>query len=270
MKTKNFFFIVLALVGLNACSEYQKVLKSTDAAYKYEKAVEYYEAEKYNQAYPLFDELLTLYRGTNKAAKVYYYFAYTNYQLRDYILAGYHFDNFYKTFGSDENAEEAAFMVGYCYYLESPSYSLDQTYTYKAINELQLFINTHRGSTYIARANRLIDSLQTKLETKSFAKAKLYYDLESYEAAVTALNNTLTNFPDTRFREEAHYYRLVAAYKFAENSIAEKKRQRYIEARTAYNDYIRKYPEGQFKLPAHEYEKKINLALELMRKEQNT
>ena len=134
------FLIAAALIA--GCSKYQKVLKSTDPEVKYEAAMEYYKNEKYNKAYVLFDELVGLYKGTRKAQEVYFYFAYTNFHLGDNILAAYHFKNFQRTFSKDPKAEEAAYMVGYCYYLESPAYSLDQTYTYKAVNEFQLFVNT--------------------------------------------------------------------------------------------------------------------------------
>lgn len=240
---KKFIYISLLFFTLS-CSEYQKVLKSTDLDLKYSKAVEYYEKEKYNKAYPLFDELLTLYRGTQKAADVYYYFAYTNYHLKDYILAAYHFKNFSKTFSTHEKAEEAAFMVGYCYYLESPAYSLDQTYTYKAINEIQLFVNTHPESSRLAESNEIIIDLRRKLEKKSFEIAKLYFRTEYYQAAVVAFNNTLNDFPDTRYREEALFLRLRSAYELARNSIESKKLQRFIESQTAYFEFIETYPES--------------------------
>ena len=87
----------MASLLLASCGEYQEVLKSKDLDYKFTKAVEYYEAGDYNKSYPIFDELITLYRGTHKAQEVYFYYAHTLYMQRDFILAGYHFKNFYKT-----------------------------------------------------------------------------------------------------------------------------------------------------------------------------
>ncbi len=237
--------IITALIVVSACSRYQKVLKSTDLDLKFKAAVEYYEDEKYNKAYPLFDELLTLYRGTQKAQEVYYYYAYTNYHLQDYLLAAYHFKNFHKTFPKSPRAEECAFMVGYCYYLESPVYSLDQTYTYKAINELQLFVNTHRQSTRLPECNEYIQELRKKLERKSYERANLFYKTGYYQAAVVAFNNTLNDFPDTRYREEILYSRLRASYELASNSIESKKLQRFIESKTAYFEFIETYPESE-------------------------
>ena len=43
-----------------SCGEYQKVLKSSNIDYKYNKAIEYYENEDFVRAMPLFRELTTM------------------------------------------------------------------------------------------------------------------------------------------------------------------------------------------------------------------
>lgn len=230
---------------LLSCGEYQEVLKSKDLDYKFSKAVEYYDAGEYNKAYPIFDELITLYRGTHKAQEVYFYYAHTLYMQKNYILAGYHFKNFYKTFPQNEKADEAAYLTAYCYYLEAPTHSLDQAYTYKAINEIQLFINTHPNSDKIDECNGYMEELRGKLETKSFEIAKQYYKTRNYKAAMTAFTTTLSEYPDTPYREEAMYLKAKAAYRLAENSIPSLQEERYIEARTALNDFEEAFPEAE-------------------------
>lgn len=257
-KTGFYIFILSAGLMLIGCNEYQRVLKSTDLEYKYSKGVEYYEKGQYNYAFSIFDELLDLYRGTLKAQEVYYYYASSLYNLEDYILAGYHFKTFYQTFPSNEKAEEAAFLAAKCYFLEAPRYSLDQSYTYKAVNELQLFINTHPNSSYMPECNAMIDELRAKLERKSYEIAYQYFHTQRYQAAVTSFNNTLNDFPDTEYREEAMYYRLEASYKLAENSILDKQVSRFREARTAYLDFIRDYPESEFRRDADKVSEKID------------
>ncbi len=228
-----------------SCGEYQEVLKSKDLDYKFSKAVEYYEAKEFNKAYPIFDELITLYRGTHKAQEVYFYYANTLYMQKNYILAGYHFKNFYKTFPQNEKADEAAFLTAYCYYLEAPAHSLDQAYTYKAINEIQLFINTHPNSERIEDCNMYMEELRGKLETKSFEIAKQYYKTRKYKAAMTAFTTTLSEYPDTPYRQEAMYLKTKAAFKLAENSVPSLQEERFIEARTALNDFEEAYPETE-------------------------
>ncbi len=244
---KKFYIFLIGIItfSLGACNEYQKVLKSPNVDFKYEKAVEYYENGEYQKAYPLFDELLLLYRGSDKAADVYYYYAMCSYELKDFILAAYHFKNFAKTFPNHPKTELAYYMVGYCHYLESPSASLDQDYTYKAMNDLQLFANLYPNSDKLLSVNELIDELRAKLELKAFDRAKLYFNMEYYQSAVVAFDNVINDYPDTEYREDALYFKTVAAYRLAEKSIQEKQLQRYIESRTAFKEFVDSYPESE-------------------------
>jgi outer membrane protein assembly factor BamD len=246
MLAKPFMLLFVSLLGLASCSEYQRVLKSPDLEYKFEKAVEYYNEGKYNHAYQLFEELLPQYRGSSKAADVYWYYAETQFALDDYILAAYHYKNFFKTFPQHEKADEAAYKSAYCNYLESPKYSLDQSFTYKAINELQLYVNTHPNSTKLQECNDLIDELRSKLERKTYEIAKQYYSMELYQSAVQAFNICLDDYPDMEFREEVMFYRLLSAYELAKGSVADKQFQRYRETLTAYNDLTEFYPNSGY------------------------
>ncbi len=245
-KTLLQLFGLLIVFNAVSCNEYQKVLKSPNVDFKYEKAVEYYEAEEYEKAYPLFDELLVLYRGSEKAADVYYYYAMCSFELQDFILAAYHFKNFAKTFPNHPKTEMAYYMVGYCHYLESPDYSLDQDYTFKAINDLQLFANLYPNSEMLLSTNELIEELRAKLERKSYERALQYYHMEYYQSAVVSFNNVIDDYPDTEYREEAMFRKCLAAYRLAEKSISEKQLQRYIESRTAYLEFKEYFPESNY------------------------
>lgn len=245
-KTLLHVFGLLLVFNLVSCNEYQKVLKSPNVDYKYKKAIEYYEAGEYEKAYPLFDELLVLYRGSEKAADVYYYYAMSSFEIKDFILAAYHFKNFAKTFPNHPKTEMAYYMVGFCHYLESPEFSLDQDYTFKAINDLQLFANLYPSSDMLLSANELIEELRGKLERKSYERALQYFNMEYYQSAVVSFNNVIDDYPDTEYREEAMFRKCIAAFRLAENSISEKQLQRYIESRTAYIEFKEYFPESDY------------------------
>jgi len=232
-------------IGFSGCSKYQRILKSNDFEEKFNMAKLLYDNGKYQKAFPLFEELITVFRGTSKAEDVYYYYAYCNYKLGDYMLAGYHFDNFVRTFPRSARAEDAQFMNAKCYFLDSPEPSLDQTSTKKAIDELQLFINRYPESEKVDECNDLMDRLRFKLETKSYNGAKLYYRLGEYKAAIFALRNTLADYPDTRFREEISYMILKSAYQLADNSIESKQVERFEDTVKEVNAFVEKYPRSK-------------------------
>jgi outer membrane protein assembly factor BamD len=249
MRLRNLLFLLIPVI-FAACSPYNRVLKGSDMDAKMEYAVKLYNKGDYFKALPLLEELITVYRGTQKAELTYYYYAYTNYRLGDYTSAAFDFENFARTFPTSQFAEECAFMHAYCYYQDSPDFSLDQTNTLKAINELQLFADRFPSSHRIEECNRLIDQLRGKLETKSFEQARLYFNMEDYKAAVTALRNLMNDFPSTTYRENALFLIVKSEFLLAENSIEDKKSERYSETLAFYGEFSAAFPESKYRKEA--------------------
>jgi len=50
-----------------------------------------------------------------------------------------------------------------------------------------------------------MEDLRGRLEQKSYEIAKQYYKTRKYKAAMTAFTTTLSEYPDTPYREEAMY-----------------------------------------------------------------
>ncbi|MBL4709679.1 MAG: outer membrane protein assembly factor BamD [Flavobacteriales bacterium] len=245
LKRKHLFLLTLVVLLFSACSEYQKILKSPNPELKYEKSVEYYEEGEYLKALPLFEELIPLYRGTDKGQKIYFYYAYTNFHLDYLTSAAYHFRSYSSTYSLSSFAQEALFMSAYCNYLEAPGPTLDQTPTQLALEELQIFVNTYPKSELVDSANTLVDQLTLKLEEKKFLNAKQYYTIRKYKSAIVALNNVITEYPGTQFLEEIKLLTLKSYYYLATNSIKTKKKQRFDEGIEAYFDFIDNFADGK-------------------------
>ncbi|MCX6258595.1 MAG: outer membrane protein assembly factor BamD [Bacteroidia bacterium] len=239
-------FYIFSLLGflilMSSCSDYQKLLKSTDYEKKYERAKYYYDKKDYPRSLSLLEELLTIYKGTSKAEEIYFLYSYCYYYEDDYIMAGYYFQDFAKMYPQSLHSEEAEYMGAYCFFLESPDFSLDQANTVKAIQQLQLFINHHSQSERLVEANKLIDELRYKLETKSYSNAKLYFDIGEYKAAIISFKNTLKDFPDSSYREQIMFMILQASYLLAANSITEKKNERLQDTVDNYNAFKSEFP----------------------------
>ncbi len=238
--------LIVLFLFLSACSEYNKVLKSSDLEWKYAKAMEYYENGKYFKAYPLLEELVTYYRGTSKAEDIYYVYAYTDYKLEDYLLASHRFKQFVKTFPRSSKAQECRYMSAYCAYLMSPNYSLDQDPTYDAIDKLQLFINEYPQSKRADTCTRHIEELQEKLEYKFYMGAKQYFKMEDYKAAYTTFENLLKKYPGSKYTEEAYFTIYNAHYQLAMKSVKSKQEDRAEKATKAYVKYVDRYPKGKY------------------------
>lgn len=246
IKTKIILLVAVSVLLISGCSKFSKIQKSTDMEAKYNAAVEYYEKKKYFQALQLFEELITVFRGTGKAEETYFYYSQCYFETGEYTVAAYHFNNFYQTFPSSAKAEEALFKNAFCYYLDSPPPTLDQQNTLDAIRQFQLFINRFPKSDKVQQCNQLIDELRFKLETKDFNNAKLYMRRGNNKAAMVAFQNLIKDYPATSYREESMFYILKSSYDFAGQSIDSKKQERYQTAMENYLKLVDAFPESRF------------------------
>ncbi len=239
-------FVVL-LVLISSCkSSFEKLKTSNDNNKKYTEAIKLYNRKEYSKALELFNDIAQKYRGSSSATELFYYQAMANYKLKDYVSAGYLFKQFADTYPSDSRAEECRFLHAYCYYLEAPEFSLDQENTEKAIERMQLFINFHPKSERVAEANKLIQTLHERLEDKSYANSKLYLNVGNYQAAVIAFNNTLRDYPDTKYAEEIEYLIVKSQYEYAKRSLETKQVERYEQAITYANQFTEQYPQSKY------------------------
>jgi len=244
-----------------SCSNYQKLVKSSDNELKYTKALEFYEKGDYLKSQQLFEQIQAFFKGTDKAEKIAYYNANCYYKQKDYILAGYYFRAFSTNFSSSIYAEEALYLSAYCSYLDSPRSSLDQTSTNDAISSLQLFVNQYPKSNRVAECNKLIDELRSKLEKKDIDIAMLYFKMSDYKASVVSLNNVLKDYPDTKSKELILYSILQAKFEYAINSVYDKRRERLTAALDSYDELVAGFPVGEYSSKAMAIKNTINKEL---------
>lgn len=259
--SKYFIIILFLLIGVSSC-KYQKLLKSSDSDLKYEKAKEYFEDEDYAKAMNLYQQLIPIYRGTEKGEDVSYYFAYCNYNLGDYIYAGHYFRKFANSFPNSKHSEECSFLSAYCYYLDAPKTSLDQESTIKAITEIQLYLGRYPETERVDECNELLDELRKKLEKKSYDNAYMYYKIFQYKAASIALEQSLIQYPETDYKEDILFYILKSDYLYANQSVYEKAEERFKKAIKSHKSFMKKFPESDYVKDAEKIKKNISKKLE--------
>ncbi len=255
-------FKILGLVlFLASCSEYERLLKSDDFQLKYDRAMEYYEDEEYVRAATLIEQILPIYRGTQRAAELNFILANSYYHRGDYIMAAHHFDSFMRDYPTHERAKEATYMRAYCNYLLSPRPSLDQGITRRSIDQFTMFITLFPESDKVADAQKLIAEMREKLLEKSFRSAKLYYDMDDYQAAIIAFKNSLAEFPDSKYREEKMFLILKSSFLLADRSVPQRQLERFQSTLDEYYAFIEEFPESQYIKEAHGF---LNRALSVL------
>ena len=137
-------------------------------------------------------------------------------------------------------------MYAYSNYLLSPIPTLDATDTQAGINALQLFINTYPEHELVDSSNVLMDKLRSKLEIKSYLNSKQYYKIFKFKAAIISIDNTLLDFPETKYHEELTFLKLKSNFLLAENSVKKKKLQRIKDTIDAYYTFVDSYKESKY------------------------
>jgi outer membrane protein assembly factor BamD len=242
---KSFFCLLIVIIGFSACSQYEKLRKSSDYPLKYRKAFDYYNVGDYVRAGQLFDDIAAVYRTTNKTDTLAYYQAMSYFKQKDYLSASNYFSNHYKNQRQSPFAEECEYLAGVCYYKQSPRASLDQAYTHVAIESFQMFLMRYPGSGFAPDAEKYLAEMKDKLVDKSYLTATLYYNVGQYKAAIIALNNSLDDYPDTKYREELMYLLLRSSFLLAEKSIPSKKKERFQSTVDEYYSFIGEFPESK-------------------------
>ncbi len=238
--------ILLIMTGILSCSKFDRLVKSSDYELKYKKALEYYNKGNYTNAQILLEELIPVFKGTERAEEVYYYYAYCSYNQADYGLAAYHFKTFSRNFPRSKHVEECAYLNAYCYYLNSPGYTLDQSDTKNAISEMQAFINNYPESKRIDSCNMVVDELRQKLEKKAYAICKQYYFLDDWKAAIAECANFLKDYPDSKSYDEVFFLMIKSNYLLAVNSIESKKQERLDKTIENYLKFVDLYPNSVY------------------------
>ncbi|MCE5330835.1 MAG: outer membrane protein assembly factor BamD [Bacteroidales bacterium] len=249
------FLLFVSLFIFASCGEYQKLLKSNDPELKYTKAVEYFDKGDFMRASTLFDEISAYYKGTERSETILNYIAKSYMGQKDYFSASEYYKTYIKTYPKGTYITEAKFMIGYCYYLDSPDARLDQTSTFNAIAALQEFIDIFPESERVAEAIKLLDEMINKLAYKEYLNSKLYFNLgnylgNNYESAVITAQNALKKYPSTKYREEFALIILESKYQQAVQSIEDKKIDRYRNTIDEYYNYINEFPEGKMRKQA--------------------
>lgn len=256
------FSFLLISVFFVSCSQYQKALKSDDIAVKTEAANKMYEAGKYIKAIRLYEQIAPAYKGKPSAERMFFFYSSSLYKSKQYYLAGYQFENFAATYPKSDKREEASFLAAECFYRLSPVYSLDQTDTQKALDKLQRFIDTYPNSERLTMANAYVKELREKQEKKAFEIAKQYNTISDFKGALKALENFISDYPGTPYKEEALFYRFDSAFKLAINSVDYKKQERLVYAKTTYSNLVKFNNNTEFKEKADKMLAEINQELQ--------
>ena len=254
---KNILIPIFAVVIFSGCAhEFNQVYKSQDYAYKYEYAKEAFANGKYSQAISLLQELVTFQKGTDNAEESLYMLAMAQYRDMDYEGAAMTFKKYRQSYPKGIYAEMASFYIGESLYMSTPEPRLDQTQTVNAISAFQEYLDIYSDARLKDTAQKRLFELQDKLVKKEYYSAQLYYNLgtyfgnctsggSNYEACIITAQNAINDYPYNSLREEFAVLIMMSKFELAQQSVEEKKLDRYRDAEDECYGFINEYPDSE-------------------------
>ena len=262
---KFFPIIIVSAMLLTGCAnEFNQVYKTSDYSYKYDYAKECFMKGKYTRAVTLLQDLVTLQKGTDNAQESLYMLAMAQYLGKDYESAAATFKKYYSSYPKGVYAEMAQYYIGQSLYMSTPEPRLDQSQTVAAISAFQDYLDLFPDAKYKETAQNRLFALQDKLVQKEFYSAQLYYDLgqyfgnctnggNNYEACIITAQNALKDYPYTSMREKFALLIMKSKYELAQQSLEEKKFERFQDAEDECYGFINEYPDSKSKSLAEKY-----------------
>ena len=248
MKFKNLFLVLIAVAAMVSCkSQYEILLNSNDVKQKYDAAFQYFNEGKYAKAASLFESLSVLTNGTERDDTVRYYWGLSNYNYRDFYTAEANFDKFIEMYPASPFTSDARFLRLDCLYRSTMRYELDQTPTYKAIDEISQYILEYPDNKHMQECKDVLLELNERLDRKAYESAKLYYKMEDYLASRVALRNVLKDDADNMFREDILYLIAMSSFKYANLSVPSKQRERYLTFVDDYLNFVSEMPDSHYR-----------------------
>lgn len=243
---KTIIAAALAICALTGCkTEYELLLESSDSNAKFAAAMDFFNAGKFSRSAQLFESLAAISSGTERDDTVQYYWGLSNYRQKDYWTAETNFKSFMDNFPRSPFAEPAEFYYIDCLFRSTLRWELDQTPTYNAISGIAHYKMTYPTSERVAVCDRMLEDLEERLDRKAYENAKLYYTMEDYKASRLALKNVLKDDADNLYREDILYLTAMSSYKYAQLSVPEKQRERYLVFIDDYFNFVGEYPESK-------------------------
>lgn len=252
---KKGLFILLLMVVLAGCGDYQKLLKSRDPEEKYQAALRYFNEKQYVKAQTLLDDVSSYYKGTERSEDVLAYLARCYMGQKDYASATEYYRAYTRNYPKGKYATEAYFQLGHCQYLDSPDARLEQEITRNAIAAFTQFVELYPESPYAEQAYREMSEMYDKLAQKELYSAKLYYNLgtylgNNYLSCEIVCKNALKNFPSNKYQEDFSWLILQAKYQQMVNSFENLKLERARDAQDEYYNFITEFPSSRHRKEA--------------------
>lgn len=238
------------MVVVSGCGS-SEVTTTLSAEERFKAAKALFDDGDYMESINEFKIVVLQYPGSEFADDAQYYMAEAYFQRTQYLLAAVEYEMLKRNMPASPLVADAQYKIGLCYYFLAPSSRLDQQYTRKAIDELQTYVEYHRGHEHAVEAEQKIRELTSRLAKKQYDTAKLYAIMQYYRASLMSFDVVIERYHDTEYAPLAYLGK-------AEVLIS---RNRYPEADAELKKFYERFPDSVLKSEADKLHKTVEEGL---------
>ena len=160
--------------------------------------------EEFVKAQDAFKYVLSRGAGTDYGDDAQFFLGESYFLDNQYLLAITEYENLTRKMAYSPFFEKSRFRICESYSYESPDYFNDQTFTEKALERYQDFLDDFPNSEYVFSINKSMTDLRYKLAKKLFETGILYMKMDEYEPARMSFNQILDKYYDTDIIVDVH------------------------------------------------------------------
>jgi outer membrane protein assembly factor BamD len=247
---KTIYFLIIIFTGWGCSGSIDTTNLSPEDHYKY--AFELFTDEDYQESLKEFQSILIQYPGSAINDDAQYYLGFTYFKRGEYLLSAYEFSKLIRDIPASTFVPDAQYMLAESYYQLSPNFQLDQSYSKKAIQEFQAFLDFFPANPRVEEAEAKIQEMNYKLARKEYNNALIYERMQFSIAAINYYQSVTETYHDTEFAPMALYRKIKLLIS----------KDRITEAKKDIGTYLSKYPNtpeiDELKQLREEYSKNIN------------
>lgn len=200
---RHILIITLIIFISNSCAS-ESAFKAIDYEDTFKKGEIALNKKRYIKAQELFNTVVIGGSHTDLGDDALFFLGESYFLNKEYILASADFDKLIRRMPFSPFVERARYRICQSYLAESPKYYHDQTYTDKALNKYQEFLEDYPQSEHRMEAQTTINDLRNKRAKKAFKTGILYIKLREYKSAKLAFAQIVENYYDTDYIDRAH------------------------------------------------------------------
>jgi outer membrane protein assembly factor BamD len=223
-------FVLLAGLG---CSN-RKLRAGLSPEERMRVAKEMFAKGHYLDAKTQFQIIVASSGGTALADEAQFYLAECCFHLKDYVTAVAEYERLIRMYPNSRWVDDAQFKIGVSYFELSPKPGLDQEFTRKAVQALQVFLEDYPDSELRPQAEEYLRRCREKLAEKEFKAGELYRKMGYHESAVIYFNSVLEEYYDTQWAQKALYWKAKELEELGRKE----------EALETYQSFLRRYPQS--------------------------